>query len=105
MFCRNCGKQIDDKADVCIYCGVKTKDEKTEPTTVVVKPIDKGSFGWGVLGFFFPLVGLILYGIWYKDLPKRARSVGIGALIDLCLGIFILIVYFILAIVIVNTTY
>ena len=79
--------------------------KKKEPTTVVVKPIDKGSFGWGVLGFFFPLVGLILYTIWHNDLPKRAKSVGIGALIDLCLGIFILIVYFILAIVIVNTTY
>lgn len=105
MFCRNCGKQIDDKADVCIYCGVKTKDEKTEPTTVVVKPIDKGSFGWGVLGFFFPLVGLILYAIWHNDLPKRAKSVGIGALIDACLTIFLLIVYFILILIAVNITY
>lgn len=28
MFCRNCGKQIDDKAVVCIHCGVLPKTEK-----------------------------------------------------------------------------
>ncbi len=24
MFCKNCGKEIDDKATVCIHCGVPT---------------------------------------------------------------------------------
>ncbi|MDE6850581.1 MAG: zinc-ribbon domain-containing protein, partial [Clostridia bacterium] len=24
MFCKNCGKEIDDKASICIYCGVAT---------------------------------------------------------------------------------
>ena len=28
MFCRNCGKEIDDKAVVCPDCGVPTTDEK-----------------------------------------------------------------------------
>jgi TM2 domain-containing membrane protein YozV len=28
MHCRNCGKQIDDKAVVCIHCGVPPKSEK-----------------------------------------------------------------------------
>ncbi len=28
MFCRNCGKQIDDKAVVCVHCGVPPKLEK-----------------------------------------------------------------------------
>lgn len=23
MFCRNCGKEMQDKSSVCIYCGVK----------------------------------------------------------------------------------
>ena len=25
MFCKNCGKEIDDKAVVCPYCGVQTR--------------------------------------------------------------------------------
>ena len=28
MYCRNCGKQIDDKAAVCINCGVPPRLEK-----------------------------------------------------------------------------
>jgi TM2 domain-containing membrane protein YozV len=28
MYCRNCGKQIDDKAVVCVHCGVPPKAEK-----------------------------------------------------------------------------
>ena len=28
MHCRNCGKQIDDKAAVCIHCGVPPRVEK-----------------------------------------------------------------------------
>ena len=24
MFCKNCGKEIDDKAAICVHCGVKT---------------------------------------------------------------------------------
>lgn len=28
MYCRNCGKEIDDKAFVCVHCGVLPKVEK-----------------------------------------------------------------------------
>ncbi|MCB5287840.1 MAG: zinc ribbon domain-containing protein, partial [Candidatus Cloacimonetes bacterium] len=24
MFCKNCGKEIDDNAIICIHCGVST---------------------------------------------------------------------------------
>ena len=34
-----------------------------------------------MLGFFFPLIGLILYLVWKNELPLRARSCGKGALI------------------------
>lgn len=35
-------------------------------------PSDTGSFGWAVLGFFIPLVGLILWMIWKNDRPGDA---------------------------------
>ena len=28
MFCRNCGKEVDEKAVVCVSCGVPPKNEK-----------------------------------------------------------------------------
>lgn len=33
MFCKNCGKQIDDKAVICVHCGVATENyqNSTQP--------------------------------------------------------------------------
>ncbi len=47
-----------------------------------------GTAGWGVLGFFFPLVGFILWLVWKDDHPARSRSAGIGCLVAVCLSIF-----------------
>lgn len=38
MFCHHCGKEIDDDAVVCIYCGVDTKNlnkEKDKSSNIV----------------------------------------------------------------------
>lgn len=47
---------------------------------------DSGSIGWGVLGFFFPLVGLILFLVWRNTRPQSSKVAGIGALIGFCLS-------------------
>ena len=31
MYCRNCGKQIDDKAVICVHCGVSTGTQPAQP--------------------------------------------------------------------------
>lgn len=28
MICKNCGKEIDDKAVICVHCGCLTTDNK-----------------------------------------------------------------------------
>ena len=33
-----------------------------------------------MLGFFFPVVGLILFLVWQDTMPQRAKSCGKGAL-------------------------
>ena len=55
MFCKNCGQEIDDKAYVCPKCGVRTSGDK------VVASDDAPNTGFSILGFFFPLVGFILW--------------------------------------------
>lgn len=45
-------------------------------------PADAGSFGWAVLGFFIPLVGLILWMIWKNDRLGDAGMAGKGALVS-----------------------
>ena len=56
MYCKNCGKEIDDKASVCIYCGVSTGySEEGE-----VKKVN----AFGIAGFVVSLVSLYL-GIYF----------------------------------------
>lgn len=87
MFCRNCGKEIDEKAVVCPNCGVQVQP-LSQQTSSTNHPVDSDSIGWGFLGFFFPVSGLVLYLCWKSEKPKASKVVGIGSLIGV-------IVYFI----------
>ena len=53
-FCKNCGKEVDDAAIICPYCGVQLE-------AIAPANIDSGSIGWGLLGCCIPIVGLILF--------------------------------------------
>ena len=44
-------------------------------------PADAPNTGFAVLGFFFPLIGLILFLMWKDQTPLKAKSAGKGALI------------------------
>lgn len=48
---------------------------------------DTGSIGWGILGFFIPTVGVILYFLWRKSSPKNAKKCGQGVLSNIILSI------------------
>ena len=90
MFCSNCGKEIDDKAYVCPYCGVKV--ERADSSSVA--DADSGSkAGWGILSFLVPLAGLILFLIWKNERPKTAKICGICALVSFIGSIVIGIIY------------
>jgi hypothetical protein len=52
----------------------------------------KVSIWWGVLGFFFPFIGLILFIIWNKTEPEKAKMVGKGALIGFIASIILPII-------------
>lgn len=57
MFCKNCGKEIDDKACVCVFCGVATEQK---PDVVEVKKAN----GLGIAGFVVALLSLWL-GVYF----------------------------------------
>lgn len=66
MFCKNCGKEINDNADVCIHCGVRVKPEAPQKA-------DNPSHLAGAVACCFPVVGLILYFLWKDDKPKSSK--------------------------------
>ena len=77
MYCKKCGKELDDEAKFCPYCGTSTRDEKENAQNG-----DARSAGLGILCFFLPIVGLILYIVWKDTYPLKAKSCGKGALIS-----------------------
>lgn len=88
-YCKNCGAQVAANDKHCPYCGAAQSNPAPASNNgyQAQNPNDTGSIGWGILGFCFPIVGLILFLIWNKDKPNNARSAGIGALIGFLLGL------------------
>lgn len=87
-YCKNCGAQVAATDQHCPYCGAaQANPAPTSNGQTAPNPTDTGSVGWGILGFCFPIVGLVLFLIWSKDKPNNARSAGIGALIGFVLGL------------------
>ena len=115
MFCKYCGEKLDDKIleekhiAYCPSCGKVNKqksDEKEQKPDIKIDgenyetkvyQKDSGSVWWGVLGFFFPLIGFILYLCWVRTSPKSANAAGAGALIFMILSIIATLVFAILS--------
>ncbi len=78
MFCKNCGKEIDDKAAVCVHCGVATNNSPNEKSWVAALLLCfflggfgahrfyTGHTGTGVLQLVLTitLIGAIISGPW-----------------------------------------
>ena len=79
-YCTQCGAKAEISANFCPKCGRSLAIEKKPKE-------DKKSVGWGILGFFIPLVGFILYLVWRNEKPLRAKSVGIGTLVAVCVSV------------------
>lgn len=92
MFCPYCGKQIDDKAAVCLGCGRSVQNITNKSMQ------DSSSAGWWWLGFLCPIVGFILWCVWTGSTPMRAKRVGWGALIGVITSIVLIVLYYILVI-------
>lgn len=98
MYCKNCGKELNEKYSVCLNCGVPIEGNQVDKNEVVnennnvTNKNDKGGFLWGLLGFFVPLVGLILFLVWRESKPKTAKSVGKGALVNVILGVILMVI-------------
>ena len=91
MFCKNCGKEIDDRAVVCPNCGVQVG---------TVTPAENKTNVLAIVGFIFafimPIVGLICSIIGRNKAPECGGN-GKGLATA---GIVISVVWMVLAIII-----
>lgn len=59
LHCPNCGCEFDSEERACPHCGT-------------VLPV---SFGWTILGFCLPIIGLILYVLWKETKPQTCSRI------------------------------
>ena len=119
MKCNYCDYSVKDDAIYCPNCGEKVTTKKKNTKKVIeetssleekddiftqrakLKDDDTSTsgsaFGWGVLGFFLPLVGFILFLVWINERPKDAKGAGIGALIKVCFRVMLFILFMIIS--------
>ncbi|WP_440454168.1 zinc-ribbon domain-containing protein [Ruminococcus intestinalis] len=96
MYCKNCGRTVDDTSSYCNNCGARIDNKPNADASE-----DNSNLGFAILGFFIPIVGLILFLIYEEKKPKRAKSAGKGALIgfitEIVLAIILVILYVVFA--------
>lgn len=94
MYCKNCGRIVDDTSSYCNNCGARIDNKPNADASE-----DSLSLGFAIFGFFIPFVGLILFLIYEEKKPKRAKSAVKGALIGFITEIVLAIILVILSVV------
>lgn len=108
VFCPDCGKEMSASEEFCSDCGKQRTIPAQGAQPTYQQPVypqmgyvqDAPSGGMTALGFFFPIVGLILYLVWKDQTPLKAHSAGKGALIGVIVWTALSIILAILAYVI-----
>lgn len=109
MVCNTCGEKVKEGQEYCPNCGFKPTDKKHEVNPVNIKEeksssssslkeIKDGTFSflWGILGYFIPILGLVLFILWKDSKPKDSKAAGIGALIRMILWFLVVIFVFVI---------
>lgn len=90
-YCTKCGQELEDSALYCTVCGATQNNDQANDQALRAKLDDGNSVGFNVLSFFFPIVGLVLFLVWKKEKPIRAKGCGIWALVGFIANIVLTI--------------
>ena len=113
--CPECGAKVSDQAVACPKCGSPLNSVPSQRTTqhgsayqqpayqqvapvhqqVIQRtnPSDVPNGGLNVLSFFFPLVGFILWGVFKRDTPIKAKSCAKWAWISIAITFVLYVIY------------
>lgn len=89
MFCRTCGKEINDDAVICPNCGCATGKKMSTPETT-----GESKKGMGLLlGFLLGLIGLIIGICMYHEGTEERKTFMNGWIISFVINICISVVF------------
>lgn len=87
-YCSKCGKEIMDEALICPECGC-AQNNIVQGKNALQSKENSNNIGWSILGFFIPIVGLILYLVWKETSPAKSKAAGVGALVEVVVSILL----------------
>ncbi|MDX8383055.1 MAG: DUF4190 domain-containing protein [Ghiorsea sp.] len=105
MFCKECGKEINDKAVICVHCGETTAGKKdtsqSDSAMRILLPVGRSSYAVaaGYLAFFswVPIIGqlAIICGVLgIREIKSDKEKHGMGrAWFGIILGAIFTIIY------------
>lgn len=94
MYCPNCGSSINEKAEICVHCGVNVLKFSNQVTAT---KNDTPNFWINALSLCcFPIIGVIIYFVWKDKHPKAAKTALIYASFGIAIKIILMIFAFII---------
>jgi len=119
MYCSKCGKELKNDEKFCSGCGTAVGTTVAAAPQNLTLPSsryaeldqkqfygneayatnlrDRGGFGWFLLGLILTglswIIGVILYFVWKRDYPNRARSVLRGIFCGIIAYILIFVIF------------
>lgn len=110
MFCSKCGKEIGEGMSYCANCGSPVATSNTvkpvapapvnQPKPAAPATQDAPNIAYAIIGFFVPIVGLILYLVEKDKTPLAAKSALKGMLIGIAVSVVLFVLYIIFVVVI-----
>ena len=101
MFCTNCGKEINDNAAICPYCGVVANKNALSNASSNTNQSNTMAIVGFIFSFFFALVGLICSIIGFKIAPEfggNGKGLALAGIIISSISIIITIIVFVVVI-------
>ena len=87
MYCKHCGREVADQyAVVCPYCCRSLDNKRAEQQQSLG---DGPNFGIALVGFLFPLIGIILFCCWHSSTPQKASSALKGAVLGIIISVIL----------------
>lgn len=95
-YCAFCGKELADDAAFCMACG---RPCSGAPYGNVANVQDEDNIIFTIIGFFIPILGVILYLYYMDKMPLRAKSAIKGTIISIIAGAALAVLFMIIYII------
>lgn len=82
--CKECGKELSDKADICPNCGIK--NNINQGTTIGLK----------IICFIIPIIGFIIFAVNILNKPKYAKQCLISSILSIIIILLLTIIILVL---------